>query len=233
MLSVLDRLLKICTSSESAEAVAALLRFLATLTYTQRSELEAVVYEYYRRSGKSAVKLCDATESLMAASIHGNDYEKAALIMERMTASNRPAQVKSPEVQAADALLDLSSATKKDRSDTILSPAEVHSEQLESAKKKVRADKSLRPSRINEIRTWLLSLPQGSEVTYNMVASMWYQSAPERAGSAFSQLCCCDKALKRVGHARYRLVRGAKGKLIRGLKYFSGKKYRPEKTLFD
>jgi len=229
MLSVLDRLLKICTSSESAEAIAALLRFLATLTYTQRSELEAVVYEYYRRSGKSS--LCDAT--LMAASENGNDYEKAALIMERMTASNGPQVKDSPKVQAADALLDLSSATKKDRSDTILSPAEVHSEQLESAKKKVRADKSLRPSRINEIRTWLLSLPQGSEVTYNMVASMWYQSAPERAGSAFSQLCCCDKALKRVGHARYRLVRGAKGKLIRGLKYFSGKKYRPEKTLFD
>ena len=233
MLSVLDRLLKICTSSESAEAVAALLRFLATITYTQRCELEGVVYEYYRRSGKSALR--GATESLMAASIQGNDYEKAALIMERMTAANVPAQMESPrlEVQAADDLLDLSSATKKDRSDTILSPTEVQSEQLASAKKKVRADKSLRPSRVNEIRTWLLSLPQGSEVTYNMVATMWYPKTPDRAGSAFSQLCRYDKALKRIGHARYKLVRGAKGKLTRGLKYFSGKKYRPEKTLFD
>jgi len=228
MLRVLDRLLKICTSSESVGAVAALLRFLAILTHAQRRALEAVVSDYYGEDTP-----CNTVGPLMSASAQGNDYEMAALIMERMTAS---------KVQVAEDLgeriahLDLSSAAKQERPDPVSwrSPPPI-GVQLASVKQTVRADKSLRPSRINEIRTWLLSLPKGSEVTYNAVAMMWYPKCPERAGSAFSQLCRFDKALKRVGHARYKLVRGAKARLTRGLKYFSGKKYRSarEKTLFD
>jgi len=229
MLSVVEKLSFNCQTPEAKKAVAELFRFLGTLSNKERVALDNVVGAWYGATIDQ--------DPLMSASDWSDDYALAARLLERLAQSNGhevqlspiPAKLE-PVAAAGSTLVD----TGKPSPAAVAAAQDVLDSILARFKRQMKADKSLRPSRINEIRLWLLSLPKGSVVDYNTVVQMWYRDNPARAGSAFMQLCTVDKALKRVGHARYQLVATATKKLRKGLKLFNGKKYQPpEKTIFD
>jgi hypothetical protein len=211
MLSVVEKMSFSCHTPEARKAVAELFRFLGTLSRTERVALDNVVGSWY-----GATMDCGP---LMAASEKNEDFALAARLLDRLAQSNGHEVKLEPSAAVLPA--------------TIASPEDGNGKAL--IRRMARLS-TIRPSRINSIRRWLLTLPKGSVVTYEQVASRFYGDHPARAGSCFTQLCGLDKVLKKVGHAKYQLTRNAATKLRKGLTYFDGDKYAkkaPDKTLFD